>query len=1029
MSSSTKVKSKKKKDASKAAKAQKTCVEVLPAVVSRKFGANEFVGTIKEGSFGCQHLEGPAKYVWSSGTTYEGSMTSSVIEGRGKFCWPDGSTYEGELQEGKRHGQGTYVAKDGVTRYEGQWASGKRHGYGKLVYSADGTSFYDGQWAGGKKHGRGKQVWPSGNCYDGEWDSGSMRGQGTMSWTTVAGQEMYSGSWEENNPHGEGTHTWCTPAEPASPRGLNDSVASFGMGGTRRPAAAPAPQQQQVNRYAGQWQGGSRSGFGTFYYANGANYAGEWKDHVKHGRGRHTLEDGRSYESDFVGDRPLGGPRELLEGDSSAKGAAENPVGKIIEVPDLFPLALPSDQSGFPATVGTGYQDPVKVLREVHNGLLRHLSTMRDLYKSYRLLAPTPGEDQDPFVMRTYQLWALARDAGLVTPGLPLAHLDRAVFSGPRHRREANPEAEDEVRPLTPPPIILSPLNELPAADQAADEVARSSAGSRRSRRTQPPGSQAEGDAEEEEEPGDSAIGSDSESAASRPGSVAASRAVADEDAEGGADAEALAVAEAAAAAEAKALREFVPPQGAFLRPEGVVDIHLPSRQLLFRHFLEAAARLSPVCFRRERGLESQVLRLLTEHVAPLASRPEPSDCVFAFLVEEEFQAVLGEFGPALRGVFRGASRQADLHEGADEEACSRPKDFGAVRRQFHVGARLDQTVRLKDVLRLLADNGMLLPMLFSSAPLGDGTSERVLPEPAAAEDHDGLAPVEALAPTPPVETLLKAELEATDPAASGGERGAKSRSATSGGEESSLQEQLLEAAAAAGAQEAAEPSPPPTLEQDPTMASCDFSLTAVEVMRIVAEVMSPESVGALRWQLPGPGCPLPEDCGAAELVPVLEFLEGELIFPEFLRLLIKVADYGSRSNSVLSEAALASRFECFMRHVFLPSLQAPYASPRLRRERAAEAAAAASEQAAPEAAAEQQAAQPSEPAPQEDEEKEDKKKGAKGADKKKDKGTDKAKSKDTKAARPASPRRRPPRRSPPRRRTRRPRSLWSRAG
>ncbi|CAK0877298.1 unnamed protein product [Prorocentrum cordatum] len=249
-----------------------------------------------------------------------------------------------------------------------------------------------------------------------------------------------------------------------------------------------------------------------------------------------------------------------------------------------------------------------------------------------------------------------------------------------------------------------------------------------------------------------------------------------------------------------------------------------------FRHFLEAAARLSPVCFRRERGLESQVLRLLTEHVAPLASRPEPSDCVFAFLVEEEFQAVLGEFGPALRGVFRGASRQADLHEGADEEACSRPKDFGAVRRQFHVGARLDQTVRLKDVLRLLADNGMLLPMLCSSAPLGDGTSERVLPEPAAAEDHDGLAPVEALAPTPPVETLLKAELEATDPAASGGERGAKSRSATSGGEESSLQEQLLEAAAAAGAQEAAEPSPPPTLEQDPTMASCDFSLTAVEV-------------------------------------------------------------------------------------------------------------------------------------------------------------------------------------------------------
>merc|ERR1719413_298109 len=99
--------------------------------------------------------------------------------------------------------------------------------------------------------------------------------------------------------------------------------------------------------------------------------------------------------------------------------------------------------------------------------------------------------------------------------------------------------------------------------------------------------------------------------------------------------------------------------------------------------------------------------------------------------------------------------------------------------------------------------------MLCSSVPAGDGSSERVLPEPVESE-------------TPPVEAMLKAELEPADPAPAGGRR-------ASGVEEPPPQEQLLEAAAAAaGAQEAAEPSPPPTLEEDPTMASCDFTLTAV---------------------------------------------------------------------------------------------------------------------------------------------------------------------------------------------------------
>ena len=53
------------------------------------------------------------------------------------------------------------------------------------------------------------------------------------------------------------------------------------------------------NMYDGEFNHGLRSGFGTFFYANGARYEGDWKDNMKHGKGKFIFKNGRVYEGIF----------------------------------------------------------------------------------------------------------------------------------------------------------------------------------------------------------------------------------------------------------------------------------------------------------------------------------------------------------------------------------------------------------------------------------------------------------------------------------------------------------------------------------------------------------------------------------------------------------------------------------------------------------------------------------------------------------------------------------------------------------
>lgn len=43
---------------------------------------------------------GEGRYVWDNGTVLEGTFKHNVVEGKGTYTWPDGSTYAGDVLDG-----------------------------------------------------------------------------------------------------------------------------------------------------------------------------------------------------------------------------------------------------------------------------------------------------------------------------------------------------------------------------------------------------------------------------------------------------------------------------------------------------------------------------------------------------------------------------------------------------------------------------------------------------------------------------------------------------------------------------------------------------------------------------------------------------------------------------------------------------------------------------------------------------------------------------------------------------------------
>merc|ERR1719160_1914714 len=124
------------------------------------------------------------------------------------------------------------------------------------------------------------------------------------------------------------------------------------------------------------------------------------------------------------------------------------------------------------------------------------------------------------------------------------------------------------------------------------------------------------------------------------------------------------------------------------------------------------------------------------------------------------------------------------------------------------------------------------------------------------------------------------------------------------------------------GGAEAGGPVEPETTPD--AVMECNFCVTAFEVLKILTEVLSPASVGKLRVMLKKDSNYTKE-----ELVGLIEYTETELIYVEFLRLLLRMAETKTRYHTKLCEKLeLDQRLFGFLRHVFLPALATPYAPP-----------------------------------------------------------------------------------------------------
>ena len=53
-------------------------------------------------------------------------------------------------------------------------------------------------------------------------------------------------------------------------------------------------------RYVGDYSGGKKEGFGTFYYPDGSKYEGAWHEDQRSGQGKYTYANGDQYDGEWA---------------------------------------------------------------------------------------------------------------------------------------------------------------------------------------------------------------------------------------------------------------------------------------------------------------------------------------------------------------------------------------------------------------------------------------------------------------------------------------------------------------------------------------------------------------------------------------------------------------------------------------------------------------------------------------------------------------------------------------------------------
>lgn len=191
--------------------------------------------------------------------------TSDVIS------WQNG-TYRGETTHGRPDGYGCYVSASGTQRYEGTWRNGRPDGYG--IYQ-NGDTCYRGAFRQGVPDGQGCLRVSGKMVYEGGFSQGLKSGHGVMKLPKQG--IRYYGNWQNDS-------------LPAGRR--IDSTGTYsGMFGPYFQAAGYGRWWDGNRYYEGNWEAGSRQGFGFEVSCDNPLKCGVWRnDRFRGERMRYTAE-------------------------------------------------------------------------------------------------------------------------------------------------------------------------------------------------------------------------------------------------------------------------------------------------------------------------------------------------------------------------------------------------------------------------------------------------------------------------------------------------------------------------------------------------------------------------------------------------------------------------------------------------------------------------------------------------------------------------------------------------------------------
>jgi len=287
--------------------------------------------------------------------------------------------------------------------------------------------------------------------------------------------------------------------------------------------------------------------------------------------------------------------------------------------------------------------------------------------------------------------------------------------------------------------------------------------------------------------------------------------------------------------------------------------------------------------------------------------------------------------------------------------------------RNLHVSARLDLCLRVKDVLRLLDGCGLLKPTPAGVLPEGSLVGVEVFSEPSEDVDDGASADEHGSGGSQAEKDITEGFLNGATKSGLvgigglGGPGGFGGFGGLGGGMLSpEEEEQAAEQAKGAkrkgkGSKEGARH--PDEIDRD-EVQQCDFSLTMLQALRLMAEVVAPNTLPDVHWELrpplPSDFAPLADGDGSSatgdavsaatsdenvqmqpqvapldEQVSVFDYVESEVVFTEFLRVVVQMAELGTKRNLTLTERLpLARRLDLFLWHVFLPLLRTRYTPP-----------------------------------------------------------------------------------------------------